>query len=722
MNSSPQIQNIKEHLQFLEPLLDQFEAGIMLVDRERNIHWFNPIMAMMGFCQQGLGSHEHNGLININDEKCENCPIKIVCQNPGEHLYFSRQHQDAVTAQKKTYSTFTHSLPESSDEPRCDLIVVKDISEQEVTFKQKQELQLILSNVLENTVDAVITLNAKGEIHSWNRGAWMVFGYTKEEIRGRHVGKLIPEEEESQKEFEDMMSLLEDQGFVRNHRARMISKIQGPIDVAVTLTTMRTMEGDAFGYSLIIRNITKVVHLEQSLSQKVRQLEKLLQLDDVIKRATTLEEIFNAILVVVTAGQGLRFNRAYLFRVDPYVNKLVGECAVGPSSGEEANQIYSKEIQEPLTLAEIIAERSQSGENVDVVVNEQIRKVEISLNKVDNPLVRCLESNRPYLYISGGSDDHHLNPLFENIQSEQFVAVPLVWQDHPLGVILADNFINRLDITMDDVQVLSTFANRVASAISNVKLKEDLQIKVEELKSAYQSLSESQESTVQKEKLAALGEVSSKVAHEIRNPLSTMGGFARLIDKQSTSAENKQYAKIIYGEAERLENILAEILDYVKKPDLDRDPFNVNDLIISSLDMVKTKKRSRNITIDLELDSKITTILLNGNQIKQIFINLIQNAMDAMGRSGVLTIKTSMERFYVVISISDTGVGIPEEHLEKLFNAFFTTKSSGVGLGLSISKDIIARHNGRIDVESKAGEGTTFIIRLPKEKKEITHD
>lgn len=722
MSSEYLIEDIKGHLEFLDPLLDHFEAGIMLVDKYRKIHWFNEVVERMGFCQQELNLLKTNASLEIDDSRCDNCPIKMVCQNPGEHLYFSRQYNDINTSQKKTFSTFTHSLPKNVENPEFHLIVIKDISDQERTFKQKQELQLILSNVLESTVDAVITLNPQGEIHSWNRGAWMVFGYTKEEIRGMHVGKLVPEEEESQQAFEEMMNLLEDQGFVRNHRARMVSKVKGTIDVAVTLTTMRTLEGEAFGYSLIIRNITKVVHLEQTLSQKVEQLEKLLQLDEIIRNATTLQEIFNAILVVVTAGQGLRFNRAYLFRVDPYVNKLIGECAVGPSSGEEANEIYSKSIAQPMTLAELIEMRKQLGGNVDVFVNEQIRKVEISLEEKHNPLIRSLEANTPYLYVKGGTDDANLQTLFENIQSEQFVAVPLIWQGNPLAMIMADNFVNRMDITMDDVQILSTFANRVASAIANVQLKEDLQIKVEELKNSYQRLSENQETNLQQERLAALGEVSSKVAHEIRNPLSTLGGFANLIYKQSARKDHKQYARIIADEAERLENILVDILNYVKKPDLNREPHNLNDLVLSCLDVLKSKTQKSHIKVKLDLFKKIATIDINIDQIKQIVINLMQNAIDAMGRRGTLSVQTYMDDQYAVIKISDTGVGISEENMEKLFTAFYTTKSQGVGLGLSIAKDIVTRHDGTIDVDSTPGEGTTFTIKLPKEKKEATHD
>jgi PAS domain S-box-containing protein len=722
-DAHPSIQEILPHLDFLREFFDQQDFGMMLVDGNHRIHWASQVLRKMNFCHQELDGLDNHCAVTIEGDRCINCPIKAMCENPGKHVFFSTQHNsDNPLEPEHTYSIITHSIPNHAQAPGYHLIVVHDITERKLAFREKQELRLILSNVLENTVDAVITLDHKGDIHSWNRGAWQVFGYTKEEITGRHIGILIPDDMESQQDFEEMLRILDDQGFVRNQRASMMTKGKGIIHVAITQTTMRNSSGEPIGYSLIIRDISKVVHLEKSLSQKVNQLEKLLQLDDSIRSAKDLPEIFTAILVAITAGEGLRFNRAYLLLVDYDSNELVGMQAVGPGSGEEAHRIYSQhEANRDLTLSEIIEQRQQLGDTVDVAVNAQVQRIVIPLTDTENPIIRCLDDNRPYLYLRGGSDDDKLARVPVLIDSDQFVAVPLIWQNRKLGVILADNFINRADISMDDVQFLSTFANRTASAISNIQLRDDLRVKIEELKNAYQRMSESQDAILRQERLAALGEMASKVAHEIRNPLSSIGGFANLVYRQSVNDQDRKYLKIIADETQRLERILQDVLGYVRSPRLEETPSDLNKLIEESRLLAEKQMQEPNISFVMEL-GRIPAIPVMAHQVKQVLLNIIQNGLEAMGRNGRMTIRTSVQGPNVVVSIADTGVGISPENLEKLFTPFFTTKSRGLGLGLNVSRQLIEQHGGVIEVESAENTGTTFTIKLPLAGKEASHD
>lgn len=716
-------ETILTHVRSLADFLDRQEFGMMLVDRERRILWVSRTLKGLNFCRQDLERPETNYPIPIEEGRCTPCPLRMICDSPGRHVCFSSQeYGDSPGAPERTFSIISHAFPPEAQEPECHLLVVHEITDRKIAFREKHELRLILSNLLDNTVDAVITLDHKGDIHTWNRGAWQVFGYTREEIAGRHIGILIPDDMTSQQDFEEMLRILDDQGFVRNHRARMMTKNKGIIHVAVTQTTMRNTGGEPFGYSLIIRDISKVVHLESSLSQQVSQLEKLLQLDDIIRSAKTLPEVFTAILVAVTAGEGLRFNRAYLLMLDSDRGVLVGTQAVGPSSGEEAHRIYSQhEASRDLTLAEIIQQRHDLGDTVDVVVNQQVERILIDMNQSEHPLVRCLKDNRPYLYLRGGADDEKLRDVMAHVNSDQFVAVPLIWQSRKLGVILADNFINRADITLEDVQFLSTFANRTASAISNIQLQEDLRVKIEELKGAYKRLSASQEAVLRQERLAALGEMASKVAHEIRNPLASIGGFASLVYRQSDNDQNRKYLKIISDETQRLEQILQGVLGYVKSPQLEETPSDLNQVVEESKLLVEKQLQEPNVVLELTL-GRIPTIPMNAHQIKQVLINIIQNAVEAVGRNGRVEITTFQQGSHVAVTIADTGSGIAPENIDKLFQPFFTTKSKGLGLGLNVSRQIIEQHGGMIDVESTENVGTTFTIRLPLVGKEASHD
>ena len=317
-----------------------------------------------------------------------------------------------------------------------------------------------------------------------------------------------------------------------------------------------------------------------------------------------------------------------------------------------------------------------------------------------------------------------MKEIADFLGNEQFVAVPLVWKQEMLGVILADNFVTRRDISMDDVQFLSSFANRAASAITNIRLADDLNTKVEELKKVYQQVTEIQKTDLQRQRLAALGEMSSKVAHEIRNPLVSIGGFAKLIMNNPDSMEDhKRFLQIIVHESDRLENILKEVLDYVRPDTLDRSHIDLNGLIQECKMMVERRIEDQSARIDTDLDPEMPMVVCNPHQIKQALLNLMQNGLDAIGRNGVITVQSRCNGGDTVsIAVEDNGVGIPEHEMNKLFQAFYTTKSRGVGLGLSVTQQMIVNHNGTIEVKSKPGVGTRFTITLPVNEKEVRHD
>ncbi|RJO66897.1 MAG: PAS domain S-box protein [Myxococcales bacterium] len=710
-----------DHLSHLQSLFERLEMGAMVVDSNFRICWVNKQIRHIDYCLQSLDDITPEHPRAIDRTLCGGCPVARACLAPRDRLFFSEQFTDRHSQTRRTFSIIIQHLSNEAEKPGPFIVFVRDISSREAAFREKQELQTLLANVLDNTVDAVITLDLKSEIHSWNRGAWQAFGYDKKEVRGKHISMLFPADGAAAQSFDEIHRLVEEKGFVHNHRARMFTKDKRVIDVAVTQTVMNNSAGEPFGHSLIIRDISKVVHLEQLLSHKVIQLTKLLQMDDIIRSAKTLEEITDVILVAVTAGEGLRFNRSFLLLVNPIAQNLAGVEAVGPSSPEEAHRIYSQHFFEHPTLAEIIHQRQILGAQADLFVNEMVRRIEIPLSERSHPLIRCLMENRPYLYMRGGAEDGVLQPVLSHIHSDEFVAVPLVWQDQHIGIIIADNSVTRREITMEDIQFLSSFASRAASGIASIQLQEDLRIKVEELKNSYKELSRMQETSLRHERLAALGEMAGKVAHEVRNPLSAIGGFARLVLRTSPSEENKKYLGIIADEAKRLEDILGEVLGYVKMASEEFLPQDLNALVDECRMIVERQNPDKRFRILTQFDPELPLLACNANRLKQAFINILQNAVDAMGRNGQVTIRTRRDSGVALVEFTDTGVGIAQENMAHLFEAFFTTKPRGVGLGLNITKKIIEQHKGQISAKSRLGEGTTFEIRIPMDLKEGNH-
>lgn len=220
-----------------------------------------------------------------------------------------------------------------------------------------------------------------------------------------------------------------------------------------------------------------------------------------------------------------------------------------------------------------------------------------------------------------------------------------------------------------------------------------------------------QERLLLTERMAALGEVAAKVAHEIRNPLISVGGFARRLEKK-LNGNLKEYAEIIAKEIGRLERILSEILGFVKEMRIVKEPVIIERLIDDVVSLVKSDVEERGI--DIIRERKIPVELyVDPGRMKEALLNILTNAIQAIVSNGTISIETYKKDNEAVIEVTDTGEGIKDETMPFIFDPFFTTKKVGTGLGLSITRKIVEEHKGRIEVDSMPGSGATFRLFLP---------
>ena len=229
------------------------------------------------------------------------------------------------------------------------------------------------------------------------------------------------------------------------------------------------------------------------------------------------------------------------------------------------------------------------------------------------------------------------------------------------------------------------------------------------------------------EQLASLTTLAAGVAHEIKNPLGSISIYVQLIDKIiKKNMDNecqcykdfKEYSDIIKEEISRLEETINSFLFSVRKLELNIEDVNINELILSTIAFLKYEIEKNNVNIDVKFDKDNLILKLDEKYIKQSLINIIQNAIDAMSdnaddKKKEIFIKLKTVDNYAVISIKDTGIGIKEESLGKIFEPYFTTKRHGTGLGLTNVVRIIEAHNGNVTIESEYGKGSEFIIKLP---------
>jgi PAS domain S-box-containing protein len=219
------------------------------------------------------------------------------------------------------------------------------------------------------------------------------------------------------------------------------------------------------------------------------------------------------------------------------------------------------------------------------------------------------------------------------------------------------------------------------------------------------------EKLVMAEKMAALGEVAAKVAHEIRNPLVSVGGFAKRLEKK-LDGNLREYAGIIVKEVERLEDILKEILGFVKEVRLAREVVNLNSLLDGVMKLMESGLEDRGIMVtrDFKLQAEV---FVDSNRVKEAFVNILSNAVQSISGSGSVSVSTYSKGRDAIVEVRDTGKGIQEEEIPFIFNPFFTTKPSGTGLGLAITHRIIQEHSGTIEVESEVGKGSVFRVFIP---------
>ncbi|MBN8226889.1 GAF domain-containing protein [Corallococcus macrosporus] len=288
------------------------------------------------------------------------------------------------------------------------------------------------------------------------------------------------------------------------------------------------------------------------------------------------------------------------------------------------------------------------------------------------------------------------------LQMKAGICVPLMGNDRVIG------FLNLWDervpeaYASDEIALILEVSERMATVLENSKLYEKIR---------------------ERDRLAALGEMAAGLAHEIRNPLGAIKGAAQCLDPKRLPGEDGEFLDVIVEEVNRLNGVVTAFLDYSRPLKQNFGPTDLNEVVTRTMRLIQNDMPA-SVELAVELDLRLPRAEGDAEQLKQVLINLVQNAVQALGaQPGRITVRTEKpERFadfrsapgeFVEVRVSDTGPGIPADQQPHIFVPFFTTKQKGTGLGLAICQRIVKNHGGGISVQSKVGEGTVFIIRLP---------
>ncbi|HWN98522.1 MAG TPA: ATP-binding protein, partial [Blastocatellia bacterium] len=398
--------------------------------------------------------------------------------------------------------------------------------------------------------------------------------------------------------------------------------------------------------------------------------------------------------------------------------KLLGAVAQQLSLAIRNTELYRRTKDTSINLAVEVSKRTREAEEQKRFTEKIIDSLPVSLYVVDRDM-RIVAWNRNREL--GGLGINREQVLGRNVFNVLARRPRRVLEDEFTGVFRNGDMVRVEQESWFDGQRKVWKISKIPMRVDNAEVTHVITVGEDVTEQKKMN-----EAVIHAEKLASIGRLAAGVVHEINNPLATIAACSEAltarvedIDSANLNEEFGEYLQIIRDEAFRCKTITNSLLEFSHQRQAEKLTTDVNQIIEQTLQLIKHHPKLGKLNLSKELDYSLTPVYVNSGQMKQIFIALISNAFDAMEGAGRLTIRTGWhdtetERA-VCVQFSDTGTGIPAEHLPKIFDPFFTTKplGRGTGLGLSVCYGIVSEHGGRIEVDSIEGEGTTFRVLLP---------
>jgi len=548
----------------------------------------------------------------------------------------------------------------SSKGEALNAVSISDVPGSKQTEEQTAELEELHRNMVELAPDGIVTTNAKGVITSCNTAMTRMLGYSRDELVGKHFARLgvlrLEDVPKYLKLFKNILGGKASESIeVTLHRK---DRTLIYADVRVSLFKM----GSKTVLQASMRDITDRKRMEEETRELYRNLIELSP---------------DSILTVDMKGMIILCNAAVTAMLGYSKDEIVGRhfSKLGavrlrdvPKYMKLFSSVLAGKVTEPLELAFQRRDRALRLADVRVSLLKMGSKTIIQATLRDVTERRQMESE---------------------IQEKN----------------------EQLDAQNEELRS----ANEELQAT-----EEELRTTNEELQTANDELREAQEQLIRSEKLAAIGQLASGVGHELRNPLGAIKNAAFYVRRRiaktelpTTEPRVLEFLNIIDEEVDAANKVITDLLGFsrVAKPTV--SPVSIAGVIEDTLNHTPPPE---NVAITKDIDDNLPMVMVDADQIRQVFVNIVLNAQQAMTEDGHLDIRARSRGEFVEVEFTDTGSGIPETDINKIFDPLFTTKAKGIGLGLSVCKSILERHGGDIRVESVEGKGSTFTVSLPSQE------
>ncbi|MDR0354673.1 MAG: hypothetical protein LBJ64_02910 [Deltaproteobacteria bacterium] len=472
------------------------------------------------------------------------------------------------------------------------------------------------------------------------------------------------------------------------------------------LKAMNSMISGVVENALTFKKVEKLASTNEGM---VRYLSNLYDISSAMMTTVRYDELVWIIVQALTLRQGLCFDKVLILLMRDQGYEKVLESSAFFSADQTSPPGDALPLVEVLRrpVREEAALMMEAGANLKISIPVTVDTTRI--------LARAMVEKKALLGFRGLDtyDDLDLG----DFGLLAYAAVPMLAKGRDVGVIAVDRSISGEPLTAESLRDLTMLANQAGLAIENTQLYDDI-------KQANVTLSQVRNQLIEAEKLAAQGEMGTQLAHEIRNPLVSIGGFTqRLLKKMPQDDPLRRYPQVILEEVERLNTVLNNVLDFSRDEKGRVRQFSMADLANEAAASLKHELSRLHAEIVADFGEDLPLVSADDRQVMHVLLNIIYNASQAMTQQGGGKIYLKLykvkenETQYVACQITDTGPGIPEELLATIFNPFFTTKTQGTGLGLSIVQKIVTRYNGTISAANHPpeypGSGASFTFMFP---------